>query len=113
MNTYVIPQHLQQCIDACFACMKACEQCFTACLQEPDVQARVHCISMLRECADLCSLASQHMARNSMNAKAICELCASVCEHCAEHCDHFEDDHCKECAEMCRKCAEACRKMVA
>ncbi|NHN33304.1 four-helix bundle copper-binding protein [Paenibacillus agricola] len=109
----MIPQNVQKCIDACNECMKACEQCFSACLQEPDVGARVHCISMLRDCADICSLTAQYLARNSMSAKQICSLCASICEACAEHCSKFKDEHCKTCVEMCKKCAEVCRNMAA
>lgn len=112
MITRVNHQSMQNCIDACISCMKACEQCFTACLEEPDVQSRVHCISMLRDCADICSLASQFMSRGSMSANQICSLCASICESCAEHCNKFQDEHCKICADMCRKCAEECRKMA-
>ncbi|WP_407944238.1 four-helix bundle copper-binding protein [Paenibacillus durus] len=49
----------QTCIDACNRCMQACEECLTACLKEPDVQARVHCMQLLHDCADICALASQ------------------------------------------------------
>ncbi|ADC52075.1 putative ferredoxin (plasmid) [Alkalihalophilus pseudofirmus OF4] len=107
-----IHQH-QACIDACNKCMQACEECLSSCLKEPDVQARTHCISMLRDSADICSMASQWMSRGSMFAKQFCEMCAMICEACATDCEKFQDAHCQECATYCRKCAEECRKMVA
>ncbi|MCU6713040.1 hypothetical protein M6D81_30500 [Paenibacillus sp. J5C_2022] len=53
----------QTCIDACNRYMQAFEECLTACLKESDVQARVHCIQLLHDCADICAFASQYMAR--------------------------------------------------
>lgn len=113
MATIVNPSAaaFQSCIDACTKCLQACEECLTACLKEPDVQARIHCIQMLRDCADICALASQWMSRSSMHAKQICQLCATLCEACAADCAKFQDAHCQACADECRKCAEACRKM--
>ncbi|TLS49988.1 four-helix bundle copper-binding protein [Paenibacillus antri] len=105
--------HFQACIDACSKCMQACEECLTSCLKEPDVQARQHCISMLRDCADICSMAALWMSRGSMHAKQLCQLCATICDACAADCAKFQDAHCKACADACRKCAEECRRMAA
>jgi hypothetical protein len=58
----------------CNKCMQVCEECLTSCLNEPDVQARVHCIQVLRDCAEICSMASRYMSRNSNYAKTICEV---------------------------------------
>ena len=69
---------MQACVDACNACMQACEECYTACLNEPDVQARVHCVQVLRDYADICAMSSQYMARNSQFAPQLCSLCATV-----------------------------------
>lgn len=103
----------QTCIDACNKCMQACEECLTSCLKEADVQARVHCINMLRDCADICALASQWMSRGSMYAKQLCQVCATICDACATECAKFQDAHCKDCADACRKCADECRRMSA
>ncbi len=62
-------QHFQSCIDSCNDCMQACEECLTSCLKETDVQARIHCIHTLRDCADICATAAQWMARGSIYAK--------------------------------------------
>ncbi|SDJ14418.1 four-helix bundle copper-binding protein [Alteribacillus bidgolensis] len=105
-------QQFQTCINACNQCMQACEECLTSCFKEPDVQARAHCINMLRDCADICAMASQWMSRGSMYGKQFCQLCATICDDCATECEKFQDAHCQECAKFCRQCAEECRKMA-
>lgn len=105
-------EQYQACIAACNACAAECEHCATACLQEPDVQARIRCIQILRDCADICFFASAYMARGSNYAKMICGLCAQICEACATECAAFKDEHCQKCAAACRSCAEECRKMA-
>lgn len=106
-------QQYQSCIDACNACVVACEDCLTLCLQESDVQARVMCINLLRDCNDICALAARYMARGSTYATKLCNLCATICDACAVECAKFQDAHCQQCAEACRKCADECRKMTA
>ena len=103
---------IQTCIDACNACMQACEECYTACLNEPDVQARIMCIRVLRDCADICSLSSQYMSRNSEFSAQLCATCATICDACATECAKMKDTHCQKCADMCRKCADECRMMA-
>lgn len=105
-------QQYQNCIDACTKCMQACEECLSSCLKEPDVQGRIHCINMLRDCIDICALSSQWMSRGSMYAKQLCSLCATICDACAAECSKFQDTHCQQCANFCRKCAEECRAMA-
>lgn len=103
----------QTCMDLCNDCVQACEQCLSSCLKEPDVQARVRCIHLLRDCIDICALATRYMSRNSSYAQQICSICATICEACAAECAKFQDAHCQECADLCRKCAAECRKMSA
>jgi hypothetical protein len=106
-------QQWQSCIDACMKCMQACEQCLTSCLKEPDVETRIKCINMLRDCADICAQSSQWMSRGSMYAKQMCQLCATICDACAVECARFQDQHCQDCADFCRKCAQECWTMSA
>jgi hypothetical protein len=105
-------QQYQVCIDICNRCMQVCEECLTSCLNEPDAQARVHCINLLRDCAEICSFASRSMSRNRTYVKQICSLCADICMACATECAKFKDEHCQRCAEICRQCADECRKMA-
>lgn len=41
----------QKCIDECNRYAQACIECMNLCLNEPDVSARINCISTLNECA--------------------------------------------------------------
>ena len=104
-------QH-QACINACTRCAVECEHCFTACLKETDLQARTHCVELLRDCIDICLLAVSYMARGSDHAKPLCELCAQICAACGAECARFQDEHCQGCAAECRRCVEECNKMA-
>lgn len=113
VGTVVEPavQEWQACIDACTRCARACEECITSCLKEPDVQARVRCVQLLRDCADVCTLSAALMARGSRYAGQLAGVCATACDDCAAECERFQDEHCQDCARHCRHCAEECRLM--
>lgn len=102
----------QTCIDTCNQCAQACYECFTACLNEPDMQARKNCISILVECAGMCQMSAAHMAMDGKFAAQHCGVCATICEKCAEECKMFTDEHCTQCAQICKTCADECRKMA-
>lgn len=102
----------QECIDACSKCTQACYECFYACLNEPDVNERKNCISMLIECAMMCQMSVSMMSMNGQYSKEHCSLCAKICDSCANECEMFEDTHCQECAQACQKCAEECKSMA-
>lgn len=104
--------HMQKCIVSCLSCFQACEECIIACYQEPDMNARIKCVTILRDCADMCVLAAKLMSRNSPHSKQICTICADMCKMCAKDCEAFKDEHCKRCAEVCSACAEECRQMT-
>ena len=97
--------HTQSQLDALNACVAACEHCSTACLQEADVQMMARCISLTRDCADVCALAARLVARGSEHAALLLKACAEVCRACAGECARHEHRHCQECAEACRRCA--------
>jgi len=56
---------MQTCIDACTKCSQACYKYFKTCLNQPDLNARKNCVSILVECA------------------MICRICAKECEKMA------------------------------
>lgn len=95
----------QKCIDECNRCMQVCEECFDSCLKEADVKGRAKCLSLLRDCSQICAIVSQFMAGNSQFSKQLCGVCADIYDACAAECDMFKDAH-------CRKCADECREMV-
>ena len=101
----------ESCIASCVACVTACESCAAACLQEQDVKAMARCITLDRDCADVCSFAVQFMSRGSAYAAQVCTLCAEICDACEAECAKHKMEHCQQCAQACHKCAEECRKM--
>ena len=105
-----MPQQNQSLLDALNACLSACEHCATASLQEPTVQMLVRCISLDRDCADICALTARLVARGSAHARHLLPECAEVCKACADECGkHIAMPHCQECAAACRRCEQACR----
>ncbi|MGI4743153.1 MAG: four-helix bundle copper-binding protein [Janthinobacterium lividum] len=100
----------QALLDALNACIASCEYCATACLQEEDVKMMVRCISLDRDCADICALTARYVARGSEHAQHILGECAEICKACGDECaKHTHMQHCQECADACRRCEEACR----
>ena len=89
-------------------CALACENCATACLHEEDVAPMVRCVSLDRDCADLCTLAARSLKRNSEIAHQYLVLCEEICRRCAGECDMHDHPHCRQCATACLACAEAC-----
>ncbi|KAA9325119.1 four-helix bundle copper-binding protein [Hymenobacter busanensis] len=104
-------QNLLQALNDCIA---ACEHCATACLQEQDVKMMARCISLDRDCADICALTARFVARGSEHAEHLLRECAEICRACAAECmRHQHMEHCRQCAEACRRCEEACMAGVA
>ena len=106
-------QKYQACIDACNDCFESCEYCATSDLHEQDVKSLTRCIQLNRDCANICTTASQFMSRNSEYSKKICIICAELSDACADECEKYTDmEHCKLCAQVCRRCADECRKIA-
>jgi hypothetical protein len=59
---------------------------------------------VMRDCMDMCMMASCFMSRGSEN----------VCEACAMECEKLQDkmEECRQCAQACRMCAQECRNMT-
>ena len=89
-------------------CMLSCENCATACLHEENVGAMVRCISLDRDCADICSMAARLLQRNSEMGHQYLVLCEEICRMCAAECGKHQMPHCQQCAQACLTCAEAC-----
>jgi len=102
----------QECIDACNRCATACSQCVSSCLQNENLEMLTKCIRLALDCADICQMAVQYMARNSAYAEEACRLCARICDACGEECRKHDMDYCHECAGACFECAEICRSMI-
>lgn len=90
------------------ACMLACENCASACLREDNVKDMVRCISLDRDCADICAQSARLLQRNSEIAHQFLVLCEEICRMCGDECGKHQHDHCQKCAAACKECAEAC-----
>ena len=104
-----LSQAVLDCIAACNECATECGSCFSHMVGKDSPN---ECPACCIDCAALCRLSADAMARNSPFAKEICALCAKACDRCAEECGAHDMEHCKRCAEACRRCAAACRAMV-
>lgn len=89
-------------------CALACEYCASACLKEADVAKMTGCISLDRDCSDLCIQAMRLLKRESVIGHQFLLICEEICRLCADECGKHEHAHCQECARACRECAEAC-----
>lgn len=105
-----LEQSAIDCMDACNACAIACGTSFAQMVGKDSKNA---CPACCIECAAVCRLCADAIARNGPFVKQTCKLCADVCTWCAQQCGAHEMDHCQRCAEACRRCAEACREMAA
>ncbi|HHI9467478.1 TPA: four-helix bundle copper-binding protein [Legionella anisa] len=102
-------EQYQTCIEACLACATQCERCATACLNEDKDKDMIASFELDRkDCAQLCTLVAEMMARESKYAQAIGALCAKACRERARHMEH-----CTLCAEACTRCAIECEKIGA
>jgi hypothetical protein len=104
-----LDQSTKDCIAALNDCATECGNCFAHMVGK---ESKNNCPACCIECAAICRLCVDAIARNSQFAKQICKLCADISDWCAKECDAHDMDQCKRCAKACRRCAEACRKMA-
>lgn len=103
-------QKHQELIQKLLNCASSCEMCASSCLEEKDVAMMAKCISLDRDCSDICFQAARLLQRNSPIALQFLLLCEEICRQCAEECGMHQADHCRKCAEACIICAEACHE---
>ena len=108
------------CVAAATECALVCIVCADACLGEADVKAQVKCIRLNLDCAAVCRLTAELLARPSRRdepaLRAQLDACIRICTACADECGRHGAmgmEHCAVCADACRACASACQKMAA
>jgi hypothetical protein len=101
------------------ACIEDCQRCAITCLSS----AIGHCLELggrhieprhfklMLDCAEICQVAANFMARGSEHHPHICRECAEICRVCAESCEALGDM--EECVAACRRCTESCEQMAA
>lgn len=81
-------------------------------MNEPEPQAYRSCVQATLDCAAICRLVAQLIARDSRFAREMYLVCARVCEVTAAECERHAADHCHVSADICRSCAEQCRRIA-
>ena len=112
-----IVQHLSSemliCLKNCNEVHQLCEQMISHCLAKGEMLSEFTHIRNLRDAAEISSLASNFMLRESPMHFIVCMACAETCLVCAQSCERFHDDReMKSIAEACRACADSCEKMA-
>lgn len=106
---------MMSCAKACSDCQRACDMCSAHCLALMTEGKSQHAKTMqlCNDCAALCAVSAQIVARHGPLLNVICAACADACNQCAKACEAQKDDaHMKHCAEQCRICEKACRTMT-
>ncbi|BCI72012.1 ferredoxin [Sphingomonas paucimobilis] len=103
---------MQACIDACHDCHMTClSMAMNHCLEVRGRHVEPQHMRIMLDCAQICSVALDFMARSSEHHGHICRECAEICRACAASCQKVGDMD--ECVAACLRCAEACEKMAA
>ena len=106
---------MMSCAKACADCQQACDSCSAHCvamLAEGKTQ-HVKTMQLCNDCAAVCAVSAQIVARHGPLTNTICAACADACDQCAKSCEAVKDDaHMKHCALECRRCEKACRTMT-
>lgn len=107
-----INAEMQDCMDACHQCHMTClSMAMNHCLEVGGRHAEPRHIKIMLDCAQICSVAMDFMARGSEHHRHICRECAEICRACAASCEGL--DGMEDCVQACIRCAEACDKMAA
>lgn len=107
-------EEMQRCIQLCHDCHVTCIQMIDHCLKLGSRQAAPDHIRLLMDCAQMCTITADFMARASSFHDRMCRLCAELCRSCADSCIGVagDDQTVKQCAELCHRCAESCDRMA-
>lgn len=105
---------VERCIQHCMECVNICEQTITHCLMLGGKHSSAEHITLMMDCAEVCSTAAKFMLHGSHFHQRMCEVCAEVCAACAKDCESMAggDRTMLLCAEVCNACAGSCRQLA-
>ena len=114
MDGHAMDEEMQRCIQLCHDCHARCISIINHCLTLGGRYAAPAHIRLLMDCAQMCTITADFMARASSFHNRTCRLCAELCRGCADSCARVagDDQTVKQCAELCRRCAESCDRMA-
>ena len=107
--------NVKSCSEACLKCAAECNQCYNSCLKNNTGSDKESCVTISRDCADICLFTVSMISRNSSYAKELIAICAKVCSQCAVVCKNSCAENeacsvdCKSCADTCSECADVCK----
>ncbi len=90
-------------------CQSVCDRMLTMAASTSGASDRNKQARLLRDCADICGLTAQMLARSSHATGQMLLLCARISERCAEECLKHPDPDSHYCARVCLQNASACR----
>ena len=104
---------MQQCIRNCLECHRVCTVTIAHVLHGGHSDDEAPHLVALLDCAQMCLLHADFMARNSPHQSHVAKECAEICTACAVLCEAHPDPdgQMKACAQTCRECAESCATM--
>jgi hypothetical protein len=112
LRACVMHDQQDRCLQICNDCAAACEHCAMACIDDPEPQAFMSCVHASLDCAAICRLVAELIARDSRFTREMYLVCAHVCEATAAECAKHSADHCQLSVETCRNCANECRRLA-
>lgn len=94
-------------------CQAACEKTISHCMGMGGRHTEPGRLELLRDCAQICAVAADFLARDSGRVPGIAALCEEICLECAHACNRFPDELAmQECATACQLCADACGRLA-
>jgi|GEM_PF-1769235 len=90
-------------------CEATCEHMINHIKKMKDCQMRAKQTMLLRDCADICGLTANYIARDAIFKRHAAILCADICDACGNECSRFPDQESRNCAQICFHCAMQCR----
>jgi len=109
---------LISCIKACSSTAQTCISCADACMGEKDIQPLIRCMRINMDCADVCSLTSRLLCRQTEPPMSLMrsqlQACIMACKGCGQECQEHASKHeyCRVCSDYCRQCEDACNKLL-
>jgi hypothetical protein len=109
-----ISSEMRECIEQCLDCHKVCTEAASHVLHGDSKHSEGTHLAALLDCAQICLVNADFMARRSPHHAALVQACADICEACADLCEQHadKDGMMRRCAEICRECEQSCRQMA-
>ena len=106
---------MRECLRNCLECHRICTESVAHVMHGGGAHNETEHLVALLDCAQMCALHAEFMARGSPHHTHLARECAEICNACAALCEkHADPDgEMQACAEACRRCADPCSRMVA